>query len=104
MATLNESFPQGTGLGSGPRVNILRSEEDSLKLMELMKHYTKLSELASAKAKIINGELQIQALVDKKNVIITETSIRSDLKLDDAEGIDESTHASTFCRTGKEWL
>ncbi|GJZ17241.1 hypothetical protein Tco_0553364 [Tanacetum coccineum] len=30
----------------------------------------------------------MQALVDKKKVIITETSIRSDLKLDDAEGID----------------
>ncbi|GJX86269.1 hypothetical protein Tco_0337043 [Tanacetum coccineum] len=43
---------------------------------------------ASAKAKIVNGERQIQALVDKKKVIITETSIRSDLKLDDAEGID----------------
>ncbi|GJS23622.1 hypothetical protein Tco_0452254 [Tanacetum coccineum] len=42
---------------------------------------------ASAKAKIINKERQIQALVDKKKVIITETSIRSDLKLDDAEGI-----------------
>ncbi|GJT00307.1 hypothetical protein Tco_0821476 [Tanacetum coccineum] len=41
---------------------------------------------ASAKAKVVNGERQIQALVDKKKVIITETSIRSDLKLDDAEG------------------
>ncbi|GJZ54225.1 hypothetical protein Tco_0609110 [Tanacetum coccineum] len=40
----------------------------------------------SAKAKTVNGERQIQALVDKKKVIITETSIRSDLKLDDAEG------------------
>ncbi|GJU74864.1 putative ribonuclease H-like domain-containing protein [Tanacetum coccineum] len=40
----------------------------------------------SAKAKTINGERQIQALVDKKKVIITETSIRSDLKLDDTEG------------------
>ncbi|GJU87324.1 hypothetical protein Tco_1294870 [Tanacetum coccineum] len=39
-----------------------------------------------AKAKTVNGERQIQALVDKKKVIITETSIRSDLKLDDAEG------------------
>ncbi|GKE65550.1 hypothetical protein Tco_1519711 [Tanacetum coccineum] len=36
----------------------------------------------------INGERQIQALVDKKKVIITETSIRSDLKLDDAEGTE----------------
>ncbi|GKB00298.1 hypothetical protein Tco_0828291, partial [Tanacetum coccineum] len=41
---------------------------------------------ASAKAKTVNGERQIQALVDKKKVIITETSIKSDLKLDDAEG------------------
>ncbi|GKC85183.1 hypothetical protein Tco_1140900 [Tanacetum coccineum] len=40
----------------------------------------------SAKAKTVNGERQIQALVAKKKVIITETSIRSDLKLDDAEG------------------
>ncbi|GJU47857.1 hypothetical protein Tco_1217412 [Tanacetum coccineum] len=41
---------------------------------------------ATAKVKTVNGECQIQALVDKKNVIITETSIRSDLKLEDAEG------------------
>ncbi|GJV35405.1 hypothetical protein Tco_1407882 [Tanacetum coccineum] len=51
---------------------------------------------ASAKAEIINGERQIQALVDKKKVIITETSIRSDLKLDDAEGIDYLPTASIF--------
>ncbi|GJW91425.1 putative ribonuclease H-like domain-containing protein [Tanacetum coccineum] len=44
----------------------------------------------SAKAKTVNGERQIQALVDKKKVIITETSIRSDLKLDDAEGTDST--------------
>nr|GEU48481.1 retrovirus-related Pol polyprotein from transposon TNT 1-94 [Tanacetum cinerariifolium] len=31
---------------------------------------------------------QIQALVDKKKVIITETSVRSDLHLEDAEGKD----------------
>ncbi|GKF10020.1 hypothetical protein Tco_0044244 [Tanacetum coccineum] len=40
----------------------------------------------SAKVKTVNGERQIQALVDKKKVIISETSVRSDLKLDDAEG------------------
>ncbi|GKB12455.1 reverse transcriptase domain-containing protein [Tanacetum coccineum] len=49
-----------------------------------------------AKAKIVNGERQIQALVDKKKVIITETSIRSDLKLDDAEGIDCLPTATIF--------
>ncbi|GKE77930.1 hypothetical protein Tco_1544050 [Tanacetum coccineum] len=31
---------------------------------------------AIAKVKTVNGEVQIQALVDKKKVIITETSIR----------------------------
>ncbi|GJS79035.1 hypothetical protein Tco_0728916 [Tanacetum coccineum] len=40
----------------------------------------------SAKVKTVNRERQIQALLDKKKVIISETSIRSDLKLDDAEG------------------
>ncbi|GJR46317.1 ribonuclease H-like domain-containing protein [Tanacetum coccineum] len=45
MATLNESFPQGTNSGSGPRVNTLGSGEDIIKLMELMEHCTKLSEL-----------------------------------------------------------
>ncbi|GKB24201.1 hypothetical protein Tco_0863602 [Tanacetum coccineum] len=40
----------------------------------------------SAKVKTVNRERQIHAIVDKKKVIISETSIRSDLKLDDAEG------------------
>ncbi|GJW88413.1 hypothetical protein Tco_0163753 [Tanacetum coccineum] len=43
---------------------------------------------ASTKAKTVNRERQIQALVDKKKVIITEKSVRSDLMLEDAEGIE----------------
>ncbi|GKD89060.1 hypothetical protein Tco_1364567, partial [Tanacetum coccineum] len=43
-----------------------------------------------------NGELQKQALVDKKKVIITETSIRSDLKLNDAEGTNCLPTATIF--------
>ncbi|GKC50765.1 hypothetical protein Tco_1073510 [Tanacetum coccineum] len=50
----------------------------------------------SAKVKIVNGERQIQALVDKKKVIIFETSIRSDLQLDDAEGTDCLPTATIF--------
>ncbi|GJR59391.1 hypothetical protein Tco_1501553 [Tanacetum coccineum] len=50
----------------------------------------------TAKAKTVNGERQIQALVDKKKVIITETSIRRDLKLDDAEGTDCLPTATIF--------
>ncbi|GJY23284.1 hypothetical protein Tco_0396942, partial [Tanacetum coccineum] len=43
---------------------------------------------ATAKAKTINEECQIQVLVDKKKVIITEKSIRSDLMLEDDEGTE----------------
>ncbi|GJR08041.1 putative ribonuclease H-like domain-containing protein [Tanacetum coccineum] len=43
---------------------------------------------ATAKVQTVNGVRQLQALVDKKRVIITESSIRRDLHLDDAEGTD----------------
>ncbi|GJS27583.1 hypothetical protein Tco_0488203 [Tanacetum coccineum] len=52
----------------------------------------------SAKVKTVNRERQIQALVDKKKVIITETSIRSDLELDDAEGTDCLPTAIIFAK------
>ncbi|GKB68912.1 hypothetical protein Tco_0930324 [Tanacetum coccineum] len=52
--------------------------------------------LATAKAKIVNGEEQLQALVDRKKVIITESTIRRDLQLEDAEGIDCLPNAATF--------
>ncbi|GJT57402.1 hypothetical protein Tco_0992456 [Tanacetum coccineum] len=50
---------------------------------------------STAKVKTVNGEHQIQALVDKK-VIITETSIRIDLKLEDVEGTDCLPTATIF--------
>nr|GEY84464.1 hypothetical protein [Tanacetum cinerariifolium] len=40
---------------------------------------------ATAKVKTVNREEQIQALVDKKKVIITETSVRSDLHSENAK-------------------
>ncbi|GJS83660.1 hypothetical protein Tco_0750201 [Tanacetum coccineum] len=43
---------------------------------------------ATAMAKTVNGERQIQALVDTKKVIITEKSVRSDLMLEYVEGIE----------------
>ncbi|GJV05173.1 hypothetical protein Tco_1338742 [Tanacetum coccineum] len=45
---------------------------------------------------MVNGERQLQALVDKKKVIITETSIRSDLHLEDAGGTDCLPTATIF--------
>ncbi|GJW52947.1 hypothetical protein Tco_0097032 [Tanacetum coccineum] len=45
---------------------------------------------ATANVKMVNGVRQLQALIDKKKMIITESSIRSDLHLEDAEGKDFS--------------
>ncbi|GJX12386.1 ribonuclease H-like domain-containing protein, partial [Tanacetum coccineum] len=46
--------------------------------------------------KTINGEVQLQALVDGKKIIITEATIRRDLQLEDAEGIDCLPNADIF--------
>ncbi|GJS67934.1 hypothetical protein Tco_0682499, partial [Tanacetum coccineum] len=70
----------------------LRSGEDNMKLLELMELYTKLSNLI----KTVNRERQIQALVAKKKVIITKSSIRSDLHLEDADGTDCLPTATIF--------
>nr|GEY21169.1 copia protein [Tanacetum cinerariifolium] len=43
---------------------------------------------ATVKVKTINGEVQLQALVDGKKVIITEFTIRRDLRLEYADGVD----------------
>ncbi|GJV52920.1 uncharacterized mitochondrial protein-like protein [Tanacetum coccineum] len=43
---------------------------------------------SSVKAKTINGEVQLHALVDGKKIIITESTVRRDLQLEDAEGVD----------------
>ncbi|GJX95545.1 hypothetical protein Tco_0351343 [Tanacetum coccineum] len=51
---------------------------------------------ATAKVKTVNGEVQLQALVDGKKVIITETSVRRDLQLEDAEGIECLPNADIF--------
>ncbi|GKF08620.1 hypothetical protein Tco_0042844, partial [Tanacetum coccineum] len=51
---------------------------------------------AIAKENTVNDERQLQALVDKKRVIITESSIRSDLHLTDAGGIDCLPTATIF--------
>nr|GEY70219.1 hypothetical protein [Tanacetum cinerariifolium] len=42
---------------------------------------------ATVKAKIVTEEVQLQALVDGKTVIIAESTVRRDLQLEDAEGV-----------------
>nr|GEX38301.1 ribonuclease H-like domain-containing protein [Tanacetum cinerariifolium] len=72
------------------RVNTLKSGEDSLKLQvnaaKLKLQLLILVNAAHAIVKSVNDQEQIQALVDKKKVTITEDSIRSALCFDDAEG------------------
>ncbi|GJZ96529.1 hypothetical protein Tco_0668863 [Tanacetum coccineum] len=51
---------------------------------------------ATVKMKTVNGEVQLQALVDGKKIIITEATVRRDLQLEDAEGIDCLPNADIF--------
>ncbi|GKE69005.1 hypothetical protein Tco_1527077 [Tanacetum coccineum] len=51
---------------------------------------------ATVKAKTINGEVQLQAVVDGKKIIITESIVRRDLQLEDVEGIDCLPNATIF--------
>ncbi|GJS82536.1 hypothetical protein Tco_0749077 [Tanacetum coccineum] len=51
---------------------------------------------ATTKAKTVNGEVLIQALVDGKKVIVTETSVRRALQLKDAEATECLPNAIIF--------
>ncbi|GKD98147.1 hypothetical protein Tco_1382044 [Tanacetum coccineum] len=51
---------------------------------------------ATAKVKIVSGEVQLQAIVDRKKIIITESTVRRDLQLEDAEGVDCLPNATIF--------
>ncbi|GKE24443.1 hypothetical protein Tco_1435955 [Tanacetum coccineum] len=53
-------------------------------------------QITTAKVQTINGEVHIQALVDKKKVIINETSIRRDLQLADENGTECLPNATIF--------
>ncbi|GJV41148.1 putative ribonuclease H-like domain-containing protein [Tanacetum coccineum] len=47
-------------------------------------------------AKTVNRKVQLQALVDGKKIIITESIVRRDLQLEDAEGVDCLPNATIF--------
>ncbi|GJR03858.1 hypothetical protein Tco_0526842 [Tanacetum coccineum] len=105
MATLNESLPQGTSLSSGLRCQdtILGGTEAQISHIKYALTvnptvYKSCIEQfwVTAKAKSINGECQLQALVDKKKIVITESTIRRDLHLEDAEGTDCLPTATIF--------
>ncbi|GJR21529.1 hypothetical protein Tco_0970056 [Tanacetum coccineum] len=51
---------------------------------------------ATVKVKTVNEEVQLQALVYGKKIIITESIVRRDLQLKDAEGVDCLPNATIF--------
>ncbi|GKD89235.1 hypothetical protein Tco_1364742, partial [Tanacetum coccineum] len=51
---------------------------------------------ATVKAQIVNGEVQLQAVVDEKKIIITESTVRRDRQLEDDEGVDCLPNATIF--------
>ncbi|GJS24813.1 putative ribonuclease H-like domain-containing protein [Tanacetum coccineum] len=94
MATLNESFPQGTGSGSDPRCQdtTLGGAEAQIRyaFIENPTIYVSLIQqfwnTATART-IDNGEMEITATIDGKFKIVYEASIRRHLKLEDSDGI-----------------
>ncbi|GJW73722.1 putative ribonuclease H-like domain-containing protein [Tanacetum coccineum] len=79
-------------------IDFLKASSVSYALIVNLVIYTSCIEQfwATAKVQIVNGVRQLQALVDKKRVIVTESSIRRDLHLDDAEGTDCFPTATIF--------
>ncbi|GKE29918.1 hypothetical protein Tco_1445302 [Tanacetum coccineum] len=53
-------------------------------------------QIATIKVKTVNVEVQLQALMDGKKIIINAATIRRDLQLEDAEGIDCLSNATIF--------
>ncbi|GJX38376.1 hypothetical protein Tco_0251679 [Tanacetum coccineum] len=53
-------------------------------------------QIVTVKVKTVNGEVQLQALVDGKKIIVTEASVRRDLQLNDEEGTDCLPNATIF--------
>ncbi|GJW73017.1 putative ribonuclease H-like domain-containing protein [Tanacetum coccineum] len=47
-------------------------------------------------AETVNGEVQLQALVGRKKIIIIKSNLRRDLQLEDAEGVDCLPNATIF--------
>ncbi|GKE40920.1 hypothetical protein Tco_1464325 [Tanacetum coccineum] len=67
-------------------------------------------QIATIKVKTVNGEVQLQALVDGKKIIINAATIRRDLQLEDAEvdnAINEEnvpTHSNDPLLSGEDRL
>nr|GEY56097.1 hypothetical protein [Tanacetum cinerariifolium] len=51
---------------------------------------------ATATMEKVNGDIQLQSLIDDKKVVVTKDIVRRDLHLDDADGVECLPHAEIF--------
>ncbi|GJS48222.1 hypothetical protein Tco_0598343 [Tanacetum coccineum] len=79
-----------TGKGKAKKSVQLMMEKLFRMELELMLFWSTL------KAKSINGEIQLHALVDGKKIIIIESTVRRHLQLEDAEGVDCLPNSTIF--------
>nr|GEV15360.1 hypothetical protein [Tanacetum cinerariifolium] len=85
-------------------VNTSRCDEDRLELMELMVFLLPSDEkvpAVSSKVSAVCDVVRLQALVDKKKVIITEATMRGALRLDDVEGIERLANEEIFAELAR---
>ncbi|GJR04785.1 hypothetical protein Tco_0527769 [Tanacetum coccineum] len=73
-----------------------QSSGKAKKSVKLMMENLFRMELELMLAKTINGEVQLHALVDGKKIINTESTVRRDLQLEDAEGVDCLPNSTIF--------
>nr|GEY96209.1 hypothetical protein [Tanacetum cinerariifolium] len=89
-------------------VNTPRSDEDMLELMELMVFLLPKVEkvgiivnVVDLQVSAISFRLLLQALVDKKKVVVTKATIREALRLDDEEGVECLTNEEIFAKLAR---
>ncbi|GJU31384.1 putative ribonuclease H-like domain-containing protein [Tanacetum coccineum] len=98
-ATTASSLEAEQDSGSGPRVHTLGSGEDSMQLMELMAHCTKLSALfwqTASTSTLKDGQVEITTTIDGQLKTITEASLRRHLKLEDADNFSSLPNTEIF--------
>ncbi|GJT42151.1 ribonuclease H-like domain-containing protein [Tanacetum coccineum] len=113
-AVVNAARPKAVlNAVKGNQVNVVKASASRIqavclgpqkKLIQMIKIHTdkNVADLltkafdAIVKVKTINGEQQLSALVDGKKIIITEATIKRDLQLEDADGVDCLPNATIF--------
>ncbi|GJZ68726.1 putative transposase-associated domain-containing protein [Tanacetum coccineum] len=71
------------------KINVVqvRVTDVHVKIVLLM-IFKEIYQVSTAKVKIVNGVVQLQALIDGKKVFVLEAIIRRDLHLEDAKGVE----------------